>query len=347
MMRVLFVAGRFPPEVQTGFSRAFSRLVDQARRHAEVRLVVGLHGRGGRVPPDALSVRVGERRAGHWLPLWRATRSLVAEVRPHVVVVSGLGMPPVGAPIVAVPPDRSERGWRPRGRGNRLGRATVRTPRAVVVPTLPMRDQVAARGVPLKRIRHVPVGWERPARLPPALAEDGPLELLHPGTIHPARGQHVSVDAVSRLPPRLRRRVRLTVRGRVEDERYLAQLRVAAAGHPVAIVPQRGAPRMEACHAVLLPVAVQAGFPEAALAALSWGRPVVWSDVGAMAEVLDGHGVRLPAADVVGVRDAIVGLLEHEISTAERTRAWEQAGAWSWERLWPEWEAVLRSAQSR
>lgn len=342
MRRVVFVAGRFPPDVSTGFSRAFARLVAHARRHASVRLVAGVRGRV-ELPPDTLRVRVPEGRVGRWVALWRGTRSLIADARPDVVVTAGVGLPPVGVPVVAVLPDLSQRGWRsPRGlRG--ATRLAARVPRAVVVATEVMRAQAEALGIAPERVHRAPIAQHRPPTPAPLPPRGHRLELLHPGTIHPSKAQHVSVDAVCRLPPEQRKRVHLTVAGPVHDDRYLAQLRGAARGQPITFVPEVDAvaPALAGCHVVLLPVATQMGFPDQALAALGAARPVVWSDVGAMPEVLQGQGVRVPADDVGAVRDVLVGLLEHRDLGALGVRGWQRAGDYTWDRLWERWDRLL------
>ena len=56
MSRLLFVAPRFPPDVRSGWSQAFARLVRQASSHAAVHLVAGYQGHRGDVPSGALGV---------------------------------------------------------------------------------------------------------------------------------------------------------------------------------------------------------------------------------------------------------------------------------------------------
>lgn len=348
MMRVLFVASRFPPDVRTGFSLAFSRLVQEARRHTQVRLVVGLRGARPDLPEGTLAVRIADHRLERWLGLWRAARAVVAEHRPHVVIVAGVGLPPVGCPVVAVVPDLSRRGWRTDSAVRPISRLAAAVPRAVVVPTEAMRAQVAAMGVRRWRVHRLPIGIDR-ASVPPSLPpRSGRLALVHPGTIHPSKGQHVSVDAVSRLPPVLRREVRLTVAGPVHDERYLAQLRGAAGGHPITVrtgietVPEA----LMASHAALLPVAAQQGFPDQAVQALAKARPLVWSEVDAMPEVVGDNGLRVPPHDVPAVRDAIAELLSADLEALGH-RGWQHAGAFTWERLWPQWATLLTGVARR
>lgn len=342
MMRVLFVAGRFPPDVTTGFSLAFDRLVQQARRTLAVRVVAGVRGARSQLPHDVLAVRVPDHRIGRWLALWRAARTVAASQQPDVVVTAGLGLPPMGIPTVAVLPDGSQRGWKEE-RPRRLARAAARIPRAVVVPTVAMRAQASALGIAERRVHLVPIGRDRPEAPPALAAPRTPLRVLHPGTIHPAKGQHVTIDAVCRLPPEIRRQVRLTVAGPVADARYLAQLRVAVRGQPIELVPdpEDAAERLARCHVVALPVAAQAGFPDQALAALGAARPVLWSDVGAMPEVLTGQGIRVPPHDVDAVRDALIGLVDHRGLAEVGVRGWQRAGESTWDRVWPKWERVL------
>ena len=292
-------------------------------------------------------------RLTRWLRLWRATREAVARHRPDLVVVGGLGLPPLGSlgapPVLAVVRDFGGRGWRALPE-DPLVRLAAQVPRAVVVPTEEMRAQARSLGVGRWRLHRLPIGFDVPDAPLPLPPRGDVLELLHPGAIHPARGQHVSIDAVARLPGPLKRRVHLLVAGPVAHERYLAQLRVAAADQPVTLAPEVPdvGREMERAHVIVYPTSLQVGFPGVLVDAMARGRPVVWPDQGAMGEVMGGFGVRVPASDVASLRDAIASLVGREdlaaLGAAGHAHVRER---FTWARLWPRWRTLFDSVSRR
>ncbi len=345
MLRVLFVAPRFPPDVVSAWSMAFARLVAKIQAHLPTTLVAGYHRDRRAIPEDALGVNLqGVGRVGRWIRLWRATHEVLARRPADVVIVGGLGMPPLREPVLAIARDLRGEGWGSIRMGL-LARMVLKVPRALVVPTGPVREQLSALGAPRWRVRRLPIGQEVPPEPAPLPADQGVLRLVHPGTIHPARGPHISLDAVSRLPPRDKARVHLTIAGPVADPRYLAQLRVAATGQPVTLAPGVAdvGPQIRAAHLVVYPKAVEEGFPDAAVRAMALGRPVVWPDLPALREVLDGQGLRIPTPRVEHVRSAIQRVLADRVDLAEigaRGHAHAQE-RYAWSVLWPQWHAVL------
>lgn len=350
MLKVLLVAPRVAAEARTGRAVAFSRLADQIAGHARIQWVAGYRTSRSVLPDGALGVDLrGERQRGGWLRLWRGARQLASSSAPDVVVTSGLGLPPLGVPQVAVVRDLVGRGWE-RSAGGLWVRLAGQAPAAVVVPTQAVRRAVSGLGIGRWRIRRLSVGVQVPGEPVPLPASDGTLRIVHAGTIHPAKGQHVSIDAISRLPVSLKRRVHLTITGAVADPRYHAQLRIAAADQPITLRPEVADLRAELAraHLVLYPTALPEGFPDVAVEALAVGRAVVWPDAAPLREALGGAGIAVAHADVPSVRDAIAAALTSlELGALGRAGHAVALQRHSWRALWPRWRALLVDTASR
>lgn len=340
-MRVLLVTPDHPPDVRTGRSAAFARLAARLADRYEIRLVAGYHRDRGGVPASALGVDLrGAGALGTAFALWRAAREEVARFDPDVVIGSGLSVPLVARPTVAVIRDLVGTGWEAPVR-----RVSARRLRHLVVPTERVRRELARLGVDPWRVEVIPDGFDVP-EVAPGPAPDGPvLALLHPGAVHPAKGQHLSIDAVSRLSAEDRRRVRLVIAGHVRDPRYAAQLRVAAQGQPVEIVvdPPALEPFVDAAHLVLYPTALDEGFPDGAVLALARGRPVAWSDRPALRETLGGAGIPVLPGSVPSLRDVVRGALSGTLDLRDRAVRGHAFARerYAWDHVLPRWRTLI------
>ncbi len=328
---------------------AFARLAERIAQHHVTQLVVGWTTDRSLVPHDALAVRM----SGPYmtLGLWRAAMQAGRALRPDLVVASGLLPPLVPWPTVAVVRDLVGSGWGGPGHVGRASRVRLKQLRAVVVPSQGVRAGVRSLGVDPFRIHRLPEGQDVPLAPSPLPPLGAVLQVLHPGSIHPAKQQHLSIDAVSRLPPALKGRVALVVAGAVRDPRYLEQLRVAARGQPVTVLPD--VPDLEqplrASHVVVYPSALDEGSPDVAVAAMALGRPVVPSSAPGVLEALRGGIGGRTADDVVGLRDHLEDALggEFDLTEAGRVAHAHVLGRHDWRFVWPRWRALIAALTRR
>lgn len=349
-MRLLLVARRYPPDAISGRAITFGRLHRHLAERHEVRLVAGYRGRREDIPDDALGVDLSARGIGwSYLALHRAVGATIRKFRPDLVLTQGLEVPFTSAPAVAVVRDLVGTGWTV-DRALRTGfyRYRSRAFRRVVVPSQATRETLRAQRVGRWRIEVVPPTVDAPAVPPPRPPDPERLVLLHPGRILPGKGQHLSVDAVSRLSTDEKARVELRVVGLVGDPVYHGQLRIAARGQPITFDTTRGAlpAAFGEADTVLYPTALAEGFPDAAVEALTFGRPVVYSDQPGVREAMCGCGMPIRVGDARVLRDAIRARLAHPQWFAEqgrlgRERSVERYG-WSGQR--GRWEELLQGA---
>ncbi|MBX2802456.1 MAG: glycosyltransferase family 4 protein [Myxococcales bacterium] len=340
MFRALIVAPAVPPDARGNGPRAVLRLARKLRGHGDVRLVAGFSRAAERLPQGSVGVDLrGRRRRGAWLRLWRSARRQVAQWRPDVVLVAGLGMPSLGVRTVAVV-HAAETSSRLRALPwTRIGGHAADV---VLVAHEGVRRRVAAAGVPAWRTEVLPVGME--VGEPRAMPAPGPLRVVHVGVIAPARGQHVTIDAVSRLPPSYKRRVHLVVAGAVGDGRYVAQLRIAARGQPVTLAPEDGQPdqTLADSHLAVFVPAVDVGAPDEALRAMAIGRPVLWSHHPLLRTAMGGCGLRVAPSSVDDVRNALIeALVSTDLEALGRRCHAHVRASRSWERLWPRWKQLI------
>jgi glycosyltransferase involved in cell wall biosynthesis len=339
-----------PPDRWTGAGRALRDLWGAARRHHELRLVSGWWRDRATLPPDACAVEL----RGHQGPRARAKLAwAVAEevrrFRPDLVVSGTVALPPLRAPLVLVMHDLRLFGGtladRLRGRAfaQLAGRAD-----AVVTTSLHASSALQALGLPADRLRLVPGAVDLEHFAPdPAARAGAPLEIVCPGRILPAKGQHLVIDAVARLPRQHKAQVQLTIAGSVVDPVYLDQLRVQAWQQPVRFVldPPLLAPHLRAADMVVLPSIDEAGFSTAALEAMACGAPLIWSDRPAIREVVGGLGQAFRPDDMSGLRAALSRWID---APAERRAASEAAlrfvrGNNGWDVVWPKYDRIFEA----
>lgn len=229
-MRVLFVTRGLAPDDLSDRGRLASSYLADLRRHHAVDVVAG-YTRGRRLIPDpALGVDLCGRGAVQqsWA-MRRAVWQRARRVGPDLVVSESADAPRCGRPaffLLFQAPDPAS-GW--------AGRATIARINAFTGVLVPDERTAAAAieaGVAESLIRALPPGL---IPVPPRPISSDELHITALGAIAPAQGQHLIIDAVSRLAPVEKARVRLDLAGHVEDPVYLGHLRVQAHGQPIHI----------------------------------------------------------------------------------------------------------------
>lgn len=336
-MRVLFVATAFPPEAQTGRAAEFAGLWRRVRDWASVtQLVVGT---SGEHPLPLGAVGVPRWPGIGSLQVWRAAREAGRRMEPQLVVMLGLGLRPLPWPTLRLVRDLVDDFGRPSTVG-RAARFAARRAACLVVPSSRVRQRLFDLGVDRWRVEKLPVAV--PDDIAPPLPPAGtPVRLVHPGSIRLAKGQHLSIDAVSRLPPEFKAMVTLDVVGPVADPRYAAQLRLAARRQPVRFPNHTAQHVISEAHAALCVDAAEPAFPDAAVRTMAMGRMVMWADHQSSRDVLGPLGVAV-APDPQRIRQALMASLPTADWAAEGARARAFAiERYGWRAVWPQWQALL------
>lgn len=188
------------------------------------------------------------------------------------------------------------------------------------------------------RVAEVPNAVEAPAIPPPFPTDRRPLNLLFVGRFAFNKGIDVLLQVARSLIDEGRGdEVRFVLAGdgpeRARMEREGIPVNVRLAGR----VDDAGLERLYAeCHALVLPTRFE-GMPTVVLEAMARARPVIVSDVGASAELVDpANGWLLPAGDPRALHQAILGMLALPLDSLEamgaagRSRVAER---FTWERV--------------
>jgi len=321
-VRILLATRAFPPDTVTGVATVMHELWERLREDHEVALVGGWRRDSSLLPRDALAVRVDSGsplKSGVALDL--ALRRKALRFRPDVILAQGLEFPVHLAPtlgLLAAPFSGHERWGRAHGARNRMIRKRIASMAMPVAPSEAARDSLIRNGVPGDSLRvaypGVDTGRFQPdktAAVPPPPGE-GPVRLLYAARVVPEKGQHVAVEAVNGLPPRLRRRVVLDLVGPVEDPDYFAALKRRAGSAPVHFhdqVPDL-VPWYRQAHIVLFPSVADEVFGYSAVDGMACGKPVVYSRCGALPEVTQGIGIDVAPGDVKDLGQAIRKLVQ-------------------------------------
>jgi glycosyltransferase involved in cell wall biosynthesis len=339
------VARRYPPDVRSGSETVFASLYAEARKRHDVRLVAGFRTSPEGFPPDARAVDL--RRGLPHLSMLRAAAAEASTFRPDVVLSNSVEVVPVGVPTVLLVHDLNF-GKAERDAGavvrEQLYRLQGRRCARVVAVSEATRARLRALGVDAEVI-HNGVDLER---FSPRTSPSDVVRFVYPARLLPGKGQHLVLDAVGRMRPDQRRRLRVVLVGAVADRLYADRLRILAYQQPVDVfedVPDI-VPFYQDADVVLFPTIMEEGFGLTAVEGMACGKPVVWTDQPAIREATGGHGVAIPREDVTALRDAMLRLVD---DPDERARLGREGRAWverlSWEKVWGRYEAVLEAAR--
>ena len=354
-MKLLMAARRYPPDVYSGTETVFEALYAAARARHEVRLIAGWSRAASLLPPEAEGVRLsGLSKPAAWLAMSRAISAGVRRFDPDVVLSNSIEVPPTGAPTACIVHDlnfggggsAAETSWKMRFYALRC-----RTLDAVITVSQATARRLTELGVPSSRVHVIHNGVDTRRFTPRQRAPDGVVRLAYPARILPGKGQHHAIDAVARLRRDYKQRVHLTIAGAVGDQAYLDQIRVQAYNQPVdfALDLPDLAPVYQDADIILFPTVLEEGFGFTAVEGMAAGKPVIWFDQPAIREATGGIGRPVPREDVVGMRAAIMALMD---DPAERARIGAEGRArcersLSWDAAWARYEAVLQSIPRR
>ena len=355
-MKVMMVARRYPPDIISGTETVFENLYRQACKAHDVRLVVGFTRDRSLVPAEALGVDLRGKRLGmSHVAMWRAARGEARRWRPDVVLANSIEVPVTGTPTACIVHDlnfgRAGRGLSARAREALYKWRCPKMDRIISVSEA-TRVALEQLGVEPSRIRVVHNGVDTERFHPvPREGSSSTAVIAYPGRILPGKGQHVAIDAVSRLSAEDKAKVELRIVGTVADPVYFEQLKVQAADQPVSFHTEVPAiePYYQQADLILFPTLMIEGFGFTAAEGMACGKPVVWSEQAAIREATGGIGVAVPGGDVDAWRGAIVDFLadrEGFAAMGEQGRAFVEA-RYSWAGVWQSYERALSEMAAR
>ena len=193
----------------------------------------------------------------------------------------------------------------------------------VIVHTERGRGRLLQYGVGADRIARIAHGLLHggaprvTGRAVAAPAEDGPVEFLQFGQIKPYKGVDVLIRATALLPATVRDRLRVRVVGKpYMDVRPLLDLARSLEVERHFSFEFRHVPEPEieplfaGCHAVVMPYR-EIDASGVLMTALTFGRPVIASAIGAFAEMLEDrrHGLLVPPDDPASLAAAMTTMI--------------------------------------
>lgn len=336
------------------------QLWERLRHEHDVKLVSGWHQDVSLLPRTASSVRLRpERPIRSSAALDLAVRRAARSFRPDVVIAQGLEIPTDLAPTVSLladPFSGGDRWGRVRPLRNSAINARIRGASVAVVPSESAKLRIMERGIPAEQL-HVAwpgvdtVQFQPDPALPPLPESDkGVVRLLYAARILQGKGQHVAIEAVKGLPSRLRDRIHLDLVGPVLDKDYFGSLRRRAQDAPVSFHPKAAdlSPWYRKAHIVLFPTTRQEVFGYSAVDGMACGKPVIYSDCGALDEVTGGIGVAVAPGDVGSLVKGLRGLLRdrERCSTLGSQGRQLVLERYSWELAMERYQALIELAAS-
>ena len=346
-MKILMVARRYPPDIRSGTETVFANLYEQACKGHEVRLVVGYRTSMDGFPPEAVAVDLRGGGAGPYLRMQRAAVVAARAFGPDVVLSNSIEVRVPGVPSTVIVHDLNF-GKAGRSAGN-VARELLYLVQGRTMPVVITVSEASALalqriGIPRAKIAMIHNGVDIDRMVPRDPPPSDVVRFAYPSRILPGKGQHVAIDAVGRLRPDLKRRVRLTIVGAAADAHYLDQLKVQAFGQPVTFahdVPDI-VPYYQDADVILFPTIMEEGFGFTAVEGMACGKPVIWSDQPAIREATGGIGLPIPRDDADALKGAMLTLIGDAALRGKLGREGRQfVEARSWAKVWERYEDVL------
>ncbi|HEX7052828.1 MAG TPA: glycosyltransferase family 4 protein [Burkholderiales bacterium] len=192
--------------------------------------------------------------------------------------------------------------------------AVLQKASALIVLGETWRRFFAGIGVAEERIVVLPNPVALPRALPVRLGAT-PVTFVYLGLVSAAKGAFDLVEAVARIAPATRARLRVVVAGNGELAALRAAIGRAGLAQTIAVRPWLGAEERDAllacAEAFVLP-SRQEGLPMALLEAMAWGLAPLATPVGAIPELVEPgtSGLLVPPGDVAALARAIEQLLD-------------------------------------
>jgi glycosyltransferase involved in cell wall biosynthesis len=223
-------------------------------------------------------------------------------------------------------------------RADVLRQCTTASVQRFLAPSRFMRERFVRWGLDADSIHYTPTGLDPlGAGAASAPASDGATEVLFLGSFIPIKGAHVLLEAWGQLDPALRSQAHLRLHGPVfQDVDYAADLgrRAQAVGAMMGEGLDRAGVRAALARADLLvvPSLWFENRPLVLMEAMGAGVPVVVSDLGGMAELVEEgvSGWTFPMGDA----SALAAVLSERLRTKPDSEAVASAGASGF----PTWE---------
>lgn len=194
---------------------------------------------------------------------------------------------------------------------------TLRRASALIVLGEAWRKFFAGIGVPDERIVVLPNPVALPAALPVRLGAT-PVTFVYLGLVSAAKGAFDLVEAVGRMTPGGRSRLRVVIAGNGELEALRARIARGGLQETIGVRPWLGEQERDAllasAEAFVLP-SHREGLPMALLEAMAWGLAPLATPVGAIAEVVEHgrNGLLCPPGDVAALAQALERLLDPDL----------------------------------
>ena len=279
-MRLLLISRYFPPDQQTGAAVTFSEFYQQARLHANVRLIAGWSRARSLVPPEAVAV---ELKQGSFLSKRiRLHRSIQLEIRkwkPDVVITNGFIHPSSTIPsLVLVSEEYSHRSIK-----NRIPRLLQNAffPKRckIFCPNDVLSQRLLSNGIPRSSIQLTRFGIDTLFYQQKPLPTSDQIQIVCPVRIRPDKEIEHLINAIASLRKKEKERIQVHIVGRVEQAVYADKLRIQAYGHPIQfhtdVKDMR--PFLQLAHLVVYLHQSKSHLHRTAMEAMSTGRPVLWA----------------------------------------------------------------------
>jgi len=350
-MKLLMVARRFPPDVRSGTERVFENLYAQARKHHDVRLVVGFTQSRDKVPEEAVAVDLrGLSKPAAWARILRATLKEEARFAPNVVLGNSIEVITRKAPLACIVHDLNFGHINERFSNRakkRFYAFRARFSKTLITVSHAARASLDEAGLRPKHFHVVHNGVDLQRFCPSKAASDTDVvHFAYPSRILPGKGQHLAIDALARLPKRFKKKAQLHIVGAVTDPIFRDQLGVQSHEQPVVFSTDVAdiVPFYQAADVVLFPTLLEEGFGYTAVEAMACAKPVIYFDQPAIREATGGIGLAVPKGDVDAMRDAMRTLMEEPEQRAALGRAGRAyvEKHYSWSTVWEGYESILQ-----
>jgi glycosyltransferase involved in cell wall biosynthesis len=320
MKKLCIISRYFPPDSIGGGEFVAYNIWKFAKKDFDTQLIAGYLHDPALLPKGAQKIDLsGAGRFHRYINFYIECQRIIREIKPDIIHSNATEIPLTNIPTIITVHHVSHlingtEGLNPYGKMRTWVQKTLLKHRLenapiIVADTIATRQDLIRLGIDGRKISVIHLGIDT-GKFRTGNVKKSKFCILIPSRLSREKGQLVAISAFEKLPRKVRDKCELLIVGFVSDKKYLRELESRAYGIGAKVVPNAKSliPYLHRADIVVFPSLIDEGFGLVPVEAMACGKPVIASESPAVMEVLGQCGIIVKKGDVLGLRDAIVGL---------------------------------------
>lgn len=323
-MKICYITRAFPKDSFGGGELHTYELWKRAKKIYDTSLISGYKNDKGLLPKNtfAISQKNGNKFL-NYLTFYKKSRKYLKEIKPDIIHATCYEFPDRGAKTIL---NSYHLGHLLGYTGNKnlitkmqlalVKRRLKKFDRIIAISKATYNDLLKL-GVREDKLRMVYPGIDfdkfNPGRL--KKIKNKKFTIVYPARISREKGQHIAIEAITKIPIELLKDMELVLAGYVSDKEYLNELKRAAFSWPVKfeLNVKDIVKYYRLADLIVFPTLMYEGFGFTAAEALACEKPIIASDFPAIREIVGKNGLLIKPGDSNNLASAIEILYDNKV----------------------------------